>query len=223
MFSKSTSPYRHNIILTHDMTPKIKAKIIALLTEREFLDIMTNDKQLMDEVLVHLDDRCFLLLILTFTDKIIIPMLLKHRTFLTVDRVSQLRKYDNFNGEFYGFDFHHVIANNIDITSEDTINESIKCIHPELLPIDKTDIEKVLKNLSEFISVPSLKILEVKMISYEQFQNAAFSSLKLFGNAALSTVNKPIKWMVDLSLDVVKNKLIVPGVGVALSKFSKDI
>jgi hypothetical protein len=218
LFKKNESSQKHNIILTDDMPPIMKAKILGLLNEKEFLRIMVNDTYLMEEVMPHLDDTCFLLLILTLTNQIIVPMLLKIRTFLTIDRVRQLKK---FGSDLYGLDYCHIIANNINNTSENTLSESIKCIEPNILPDDKDDAKNIIKILSEFISTSGIELLEARLGLHTERENILRSynvksdkiTQTTFSFVIDHSVKKPIKWLVDVgetiistSTDVLKIK-----------------
>jgi len=212
LFKRSTSSQKHNIILTTDMPPKMKAQILGLLSEKDFLRIMMNDTPLMEDVMMHLDNKCLLSLIVTMTDQSIIPILIKLRTFLTISRVKQLKK---FGSDLYGLDYHHVIANHLDNASEDTLSESIKCIDPNVLPDDSIDAKNVVNVLSVFISTAGRELLTNRLGLHTEREK--IKQTKETEQTALSliidhSVKKPIKWMVDVSGIIINTSTDVLGI-----------
>jgi hypothetical protein len=221
LFEKSTDQQKHNIILTDDMPHKMKATMLGFLRENDFLKVMMNDKHLMQEVLMYLNDACFLILIFTLTDEIIVPMLIKSRTFLTKNRVGQLKK---FGSDLYGLDYYHIIANNIDTSSSDILSESIKCIEPNILPDDSIDANNVIRILSDYISTSGIELLEyrlslhtdrdkiIKTLNYTSSKRT-LDNLSRPTNTLSGPTKWPIKWLVDIgeiiistSADVLKIK-----------------
>jgi hypothetical protein len=202
LFKKSISPYKHHIILTKDMAPVMKANILGLLNDHEFLSIMASDLHLLDEIFIHLDDRCFLLLISSLTDQIIIPLLLRHKTFLTVDRVKKLK---DLGSEFYGLDYYHIIANNIDIITNEKLLESISLIDKNLLPNDDYDKKNVINMLKKFIATPGLDFLRDMMRLYSKKDNILYNGKNFdsIDNIIDTTVKKPIKWLVDVGETII--------------------
>lgn len=148
--------YRY--MFTDEMTPKIKAKTISLLSEDEILDLFTTDNNLAVEVLPYLSKDIFLYVMMSFTETFILPILLRSKRFLTYEHIKDLKR-DSF---FYCLEYKHIIANNIDPFTLETIDK----IDTRILPIDHKQVDDIISSLAQYVVSNILDRLKLRMISF---------------------------------------------------------
>lgn len=130
---------RHKTLIQNHLPPTIKASILNVLSDDEFLDIMLKDDELMFEVLPYLNKWKLVTLLTSVVSSIIIPQLLRANSFLIENDL---------------IDPVYILANQIDPFN-------IKSIDKITLIVD--DYEFVIKILEPYLSKSFLASLKTKL------------------------------------------------------------
>lgn len=145
----------HKLIIPSWLPITIKVMILEMLSEEQFISII-HDQLLMQEVLPYINDKLFMIIIFTFIDSLILPILFNAPSFLTDSRIKSL--IDN-GADFCGLEYRHLIANRID--SRDPL--SVQRLTPNICPKSAHGIKLVLNSLRFYVTESVYKSLEEKM------------------------------------------------------------
>jgi len=160
-YKSSSDRYRHKIILPNWLPSNLKSKIISILPDTEILSILSIDLDLLSDLINIFDDKILLLILSSFNDDFIFPILQKTNLFLTDRKVKNIicDKPD-----LYDLSLSHVIINRLNKQYDDSL-------------IDK-DIISYLFKQSEYFD-PDLSS-ETLSLNYKKYITSEILKLKLF-------------------------------------------